>query len=157
MYFASVLLLTLVLPVISIFVEAAGFPTGAVMTFLIGRWFVFWAVGVRLFVAGLRQTGQPQVTAREIFGIRDPASLPIVREVGFGNLAMGFLGICSIFRADWILPGAIVGGLYYGLAGLGHVFKKDKNPKERLALISDIGMFVLLAWFTLRSLGPRIN
>jgi hypothetical protein len=73
MYFASVLLLTLVLPVISIFIEAAGSPTGAVMTFLIGRWFVFWAVGVRLFVAGLRQTGQPQFTAREIFGIRDPA------------------------------------------------------------------------------------
>ena len=157
MYFASVLLLTVVLPVISIVIEAAGFPSGAVLTLLVGRWFVFWAVGVRLFVAGIRQIGQPQFTAGEIFGIRDPASLPIVREVGFGNLAMGFLGICSIFRADWVVPGAIVGGLYYGLAGFGHVFKKDRNPKERLALISDIAMFALLAWFTLRSLGPRIN
>jgi hypothetical protein len=129
MYFASVLLLTVVLPVISIFMEAAGFPTGAVLILLVGRWFVFWAVGVRLFVAGLRQTGQPQFTAREIFGIRDPASLPIVREVGFGNLAMSFLGICSIFRADWVVPGAIVGGLYYGLAGLGHVLKKRQEPQ----------------------------
>ena len=142
---------------ISIFIEAAGFPSGAAITFLIGRWFVFWAVGVRLFVAGLRQTGQPQFTAREIFGIGDPASVPIVREVGFLNLAMGFLSICSALRAAWVMPGAVVGGLYYGLAGLGHVFKKDKNPKEPLAPISNLGVFALLAWFTLRSLGERIN
>jgi hypothetical protein len=156
MYLVSVILLLLVLPVISIVIEAAGFPNGASTIFLIGRWFVFWAVGVRLFIAGVRQTIQPQFTATEIFGTRDLGSLPIVREVGFANLSMGFLGICSVFHADWILPGAIVGGLYYGLAGLGHAFKKEKNTKERIAMISDVFIFVLLAWFVLRSLESHI-
>ena len=33
---------------------------------LVGRWFVFWAVGVRLSLAGLRQFLQPAFTARQI-------------------------------------------------------------------------------------------
>jgi hypothetical protein len=33
------------------------------------RWFVFWAVGVRLLVAGLRQITQPRFTAEEILGV----------------------------------------------------------------------------------------
>jgi hypothetical protein len=157
MYSASVILLMLVLPVISILIEAAGLPNSAGVTHLIGRWFVFWAVGARLFIAGVRQVVQPQFTAKEIFAIQDQAALPIVRELGFANLSMGLLGICSIFRADWILPGAVVGGLYYGFAGLGHIFQKHRNAKENLAMISDVFIFGLLMWFAFISLRARIS
>ena len=30
---------------------------------LVGKWFVFWAVGARLFIAGIRQVIQPAFTA----------------------------------------------------------------------------------------------
>jgi hypothetical protein len=43
---------------------------------------------------------------------------------------MGALGICSVFRPEWVIPAAIVGGLYYGLAGLGHLPQKNKNAKS---------------------------
>jgi hypothetical protein len=33
---------------------------------LLGRWFVFWAVGVRLLTAGIRQIAQPRFTAETI-------------------------------------------------------------------------------------------
>ena len=56
---------------------------------IIGKWFTFWACGVRLSLAGLRQTLQPAFTATEIFQLSDPATHPLVREIGFGNLAMG--------------------------------------------------------------------
>jgi hypothetical protein len=151
MYFASVLLLLLILPVASVTIEVLGFRHDLTV-FLIGRWFVFWAVGVRLFVAGVRQVIQPRFTAEEIFGIHDRASFAIVRELGFANLSMGLLGICSVFRLDWILPAAIVGGLYYGLAGAGHVFRKSKNAKEHTAMISDAFMFLLLLAFVVDSL-----
>jgi len=92
MYFASVILLLVVLPIVSIAAEAA-LSHHAMNMALVGRWFVFWGVGVRLFLAGVRQVVQPRFTAEEIFGIHDTGSFAIVREVGFANLSMGFLGV----------------------------------------------------------------
>jgi hypothetical protein len=151
MYFASVILLLLVLPIASISAEVL-ISHHAMSMALVGRWFVFWGVGVRLFLAGVRQVIQPRFTAEEIFGIRDTGSFAIVREVGFANLSMGFIGVCTLLRVGWLVPAAVVGGLYYGLAGAGHVFTHDKNAKEYLAMISDGFIFVVLLVFVLKSL-----
>jgi hypothetical protein len=151
MYFASVILLLVVLPVASIFAEVF-LSHHAMSMALVGRWFVFWGVGVRLLLAGVRQVLQPRFTAKEIFGIDDPGSFAIVREVGFANLSMGLLGVCTLFRGDWLVPAAVVSGLYYGLAGTGHVFSQERNAKEYLAMISDGFIFAVLLVFVLRSL-----
>jgi diacylglycerol kinase len=45
------------------------------------------------------------------------------------------------------VPAAIVGGLFYGLAGLGHVVRKERNFKEQAALVSDVAIFLVLAVF----------
>ncbi len=152
MYFFFVISLLFVLPVVSVAIEANLSQNSLSIMSLTGRWLVFWAVGVRLFIAGARQVIQPQFTAEEIFRIRDRASFAIVREVGFANLSMGLLGICSVFRVGWIVPAAIVGGLYYGLAGVGHVFQKSKNAKEYTAMISDGFVFLALAVFVMNGL-----
>jgi hypothetical protein len=152
MYFAVVILLLFVFPAASVVTQAALSSDTVNVVFFIGRWFVFWAVGIRLFIAGLRQVIQPRFTAEEIFGIRDPASFPIVRELGFANLSMGVLGICSLFRGGWIVPAAMVGGLYYGLAGIGHIFSKSKNAKEYMAMFSDGFAFLVLAVFVVNRL-----
>ncbi len=151
MYFVSVALLLFVLPAASVAIEAALYPRAFGLIFLIGKWLVFWAVGVRLFIAGTRQVIQPQFTAEKIFHVHDPSSLPIVREVGFGNLSMGALGICSLLRPAWLLPAAIVGGLYYGLAGIGHSMQTNRNAKENMAMLSDEFVFVVLLAFVLKS------
>jgi hypothetical protein len=151
MYFISVLLLLLVFPTASVVVEAL-YSTGVDIMWLIGKWFVFWACGVRLFVAGIMQTLRPEFTAKSIFETNAPAAHAIVREVGFGNLAMGTLGLASLFEPSWVVPAAIVGGLYYGLAGLGHLFRKG-NLKEQFALWSDLAIFALLAVFVISRLG----
>jgi hypothetical protein len=103
------------------------------------------------------QTVRPQFTAQSIFGIKDSGAkdsgaLGIVREVGFGNLAMGTLGLASLVKPEWTLPAAIVGGLYYGLAGLGHAGRPERNFKEQIALVSDLLIFLLLAIFVAASL-----
>jgi len=146
MYFVAVILLLLIFPAASVIAESH-----AVSLALIGKWFVFWAAGVRLFIAGIRQVVQPRFTAEEIFGLHDRASFAIVRELGFANLSMGLLGICSLFRTAWLIPAAIVGGLYYGLAGAGHIFHRGKNAKEYTAMISDWFVFLVLLVFVLRS------
>jgi len=46
-----------------------------------------------------------------------------------------------------VVPAALVGGLYYGLAGIGHTMRGARNAKEQVALVSDILIFVVLAVF----------
>jgi len=133
-------------------IEAAASHHAVSIFALTAKWFVFWAVGIRQFGAGVRQALQPQFTAAEIFEVHDPASHPIVREVGFGNLSMGALGIFSLYRPGWLVPAAIVGGLYYGLAGLLHVSRKGKNVIEQTTMISDAFAFVVLLVVVVRSL-----
>jgi hypothetical protein len=151
MYFISILLLLLVLPAASILVEML-YSAHTDTMWLIGKWFVFWACGVRLVIAGLMQTLKPEFTAKSIFDIDAPAAHAIVREVGFGNIAMGTLGLASLFEPSWVVPAAIAGGIYYGLAGLGHLFRQG-NLQERVALWSDLAIFALLAVFAVSRLG----
>src|ERR1700689_693639 len=138
MYFIFVTLFLFVLPVISVFVEALLRSGSADLVLLAGKWFVFWGVGVRLFIAGVRQVAQPQFTAESIFAIKDRAALPIVREVGFGNLSMGTLGLASLVMPGFLIAAAIVGALYYGLAGVGHMVRSRKTFNGWAALISDL-------------------
>jgi len=138
MYFVSVLLLTAILPLGSVYVDQAMLHNSLPVMLLIGKWFVFWAGGVRLFIAGLRQQARPRATSEGIFGITGDDPLPFVRELGMANVAMGVIGIAAGFVADFVLPAAIVGGLYYLQAGVGHVRHGGRNAQRNLAMVSDL-------------------
>src|SRR4029453_7400158 len=155
MYLAALILMMFVLPAASVVVEASRAPGAPDLFWLIGKWFTFWAVGVRLFSAGITQSFGPQFTARSIFDVKDAGALAIVREVGFGNLAIGTLGVTSLVRQGWIVPTAVVGGLYFGLAGLGHLFRSNRNFKEQVALVSDLAIFLVLGLFVATQLIVR--
>ena len=66
MYIAIVALTMFFLPAASVLVEHAVRPETPI-AFLIGRWFVFWGVGVRLGLAGLRQFFQPSFLGQRNF------------------------------------------------------------------------------------------
>jgi hypothetical protein len=151
MYFASIVLLMAVLPLASILLEHL-LVSGSDTVVLIGRWFVFWAGGARLAIAGLRQIGQPSYTARTIFEIADPAAGKVVVELGFANLALGVVSLCSIVRADWVLPAAVVAGLYYGLAGIRHVMNAGRNRIETWATVSDLLVALVFASYVVLAL-----
>lgn len=151
MYFITVILLLFVFPAAAVLIEHVT-GAGPVML-LVGKWFTFFAVGVRLFMAGIRQSLQPAFTAEKIFGVTDSASHPIVREVGFGNLSMGAAGLISLIAPGWLPAVAFTGGLYYGLAGVGHVINKAHTSKEAIALWSDLFIFVVLAAYFVSSLS----
>ncbi|HEY1943826.1 MAG TPA: DUF6790 family protein [Roseiarcus sp.] len=144
MYLAIVIALMGFLPVASSVGELV-VHRGADVLFVIARWFVFWSVGVRLLMAGLRQVVNPTFTAATIFGSNDKAALPIVRELGFGNLSIGLLGALAVLVDDWVVPAAFAGGLFYGLAGLQHALKGERNAAETIAMVSDLLLFLVLA------------
>jgi hypothetical protein len=153
MYLAIVLLLLFVFPVISIFVEIIGFHSSVGIVPLIGKWFVFWGVGVRLLTAGVSQIVRPEFTAKAILGMASEESLLLVNELGFGNLSIGILGVCTIVMSGWTLPAALVGGLFYGFAGFRHVFKNEKNLKETIATYSDLFIFAVLLIYFVNGIG----
>ena len=146
MYLATILLLLLIFPALAAGIDISIHPAASAV-WLTGKWFTFFAVGVRLFIAGIRQNLQPGFTAVDIFKIEDPKAYGLVREIGFGNLAIGAAGLLSLALPSWLPAAAFVGGLYYGLAGLGHAVKTERNGKEQVALISDMLICLLLMAF----------
>ena len=149
MYFLMITLLMLVFPVLSILGELFLFRNPAGIMPLIGKWFVFWAMGVRLFTAGLRQSIRPRFTAETILGIKGTEQLIIVQELGFANLAMGILGMGSLLARSWVFPAALVGCLFIGLAGIRHLFSKGRNSLENGAMASNLGVACIFLAYNL--------
>jgi len=66
-----------VLPLGSIMVELFMLDSREGILFLLGKWFVFWSVGVRLFLAGMHRVIQPRFTVKTIFNIdrKEPSAI----------------------------------------------------------------------------------
>lgn len=143
MYFFIVAALMFALPAVSVVAEMTGAGV-ALSAALVCKWYVFWAVGLRLFLAGVRQVAQPAYTAHQILGLKGNESLIVVRELGFANLAIGMLGIASLVVPSWRMAGAFVGGIFYGLAGIQHIFQAHRNPLENVAMLTDLFAAALL-------------
>jgi hypothetical protein len=138
MYSVFVVALMLVFPLASIGIQILFGRPDAMTAALVAKWFVFWMVGVRLFVAGLRQIIQPRYTAENILGVNDPSATLIVRELGFANTAIGSIGIVSLFFWHWELPIALIGTIFYALAGINHITDNHRNQLQSFAMVSDL-------------------
>jgi hypothetical protein len=143
MYYTIVLLLMFALPALSIAIEAS-MSGAAPLVALLGKWFVFWAVGVRLFLAGVRQVAQPRYTAEVILGLKSDEVLLVVRELGFANLAIGLVGLASLAFPGWRLASALAGGVFYGLAGINHALQSHRTRLENVAMVSDLWAAIVL-------------
>jgi hypothetical protein len=142
-----IVLLMGLLPVLSIALDVFLVHSSPDLLFAIGRWFVFWAGGARLFLAGIKQIIDPAYTAETIFSIEDKGAQKIVQELGFGNVSIGLLGMIAGFHTVWIVPAALASGLFYGLAGGKHILNIDRTQTETFAMVSDVFMFAVLAAF----------
>lgn len=144
LYEISASLFFFVIPVSVVIIEKCIIFPYVSLPFLLLKWFTFSGVGLRLFTAGLKQVFQPSFTSQEIFKITDKNCFPIIREIGFGNLCMGTIGLLSLFFASFRQPAAVAGGLYLGIAGVQHAIKPQKERTEVFAMITDLYMFIVL-------------
>lgn len=97
LYLISILFFMLILPV-SFIVFQWKVSKQTLDWLLIGKWFLFWSVGLRLFIAGIRQVLKPAFTAQEIFHIRGEESFVVIRELGFANISIGLTAIISMSK-----------------------------------------------------------
>ncbi len=144
MYAFIVIALMLVLPIGCAAYEVFHSNHGVFAFSLLLKWLVFWAVGVRLLLAGLRQIFQPGYTAEVVFGIKGDDCRRVIREVGFGDMAVGSIGVGSLFNDGWLLPAAVAGAVLYGLAGVNHFLHKARGMNENVAMVSDVLVAVVL-------------
>jgi uncharacterized protein DUF6790 len=143
MYYIIVTVFMFVLPLLSVAVELMA-THASIGAAILCKWFAFWSVGWRLLLAGVKQIAQPQYTAHMILGLKDRESLILVRELGFANVAVGFLGVLSLLVPSWQLAAALTGGMFYALAGTNHMFQMHRNRLQNVAMLSDIFAAVVL-------------
>ncbi|MFT3952068.1 MAG: hypothetical protein QM689_09050 [Oscillospiraceae bacterium] len=144
LYEWSVIVFFLVVPLCAAMIEMKVSSPDAAMADVIFKWFVFSGIGLRLGSAGIKQIFQPGFTAREIFGISDEKAGALVREIGCSNICFAVIALLSVHFGGFREPAAVCGGLYFGLAGLLHIFKRGKNADEKFAMVSDGFVFIVL-------------
>jgi hypothetical protein len=144
MYIFAVAFFMFVFPIVSIAIDllVGNNDAGAITIF--GQWFIFWAVGVRLFTAGLRQIIKPNLTSEGILGIKSKEAWQLVRELGFANVSIGLIAIISLWIVAWQPAAALAGGLFLLLAGIEHIPKKHRSFEENIAMVSDLLIGLLL-------------
>ena len=150
MYIPVVIALAVILPFGSALAEALIWHSQWSFLALCGKWFAFWGGGVRLLIAGLRQKLRPQFTARDIFGIQSADALPVVRELGAANLAMGLVGTLSLPLPVYAGM-ALAAGIFYACAGVQHAFARERNTKRTVAMLTDILIAIVLLLYSVSS------
>jgi hypothetical protein len=146
MYFLIIALFMLVLPASCVAAELHWLHSSTDFVALIGKWFTFWGVGLRLGLAGLRQAFNPAFTAKDIFEIEDERAQEIVRELGFANLALALVGVLALLPG-WTPPAALAGAVFFTLAGWKHVVAKERNFTRTVAMASDLFIALVLAYY----------
>ena len=144
MYASLVIALMLVVPIGCTLYEVFHTNHGVFSFGILLQWLVFWAVGVRLLLAGFRQIFQPRYTAEVVLGLKGDDCKRVIRELGFANMAIGCIGAWSLFSGSWLLPAAIAGAVFYGLAGVNHFLHKARGMNENVAMVSDVLVAVVL-------------
>ncbi len=147
MYVLSVLLLMVVLPILSIGEEHFYLHSALPLMSLVGKWFVFWGAGIRVFFAGLRQLFQPRFTAEQILGIRSEDSLLFVRELGAANLGTGIVGIASLVKPSFVLPAAVAAAVFFGIAGIRHATDRCRTRNQNITMISNLFVSLVLVTY----------
>jgi hypothetical protein len=152
MYVVAVSLLMFIFPVASVLIELIANRNPAGLVLLIGKWFVFWAIGVRLFTAGLRQSIKPGLTSEGILGIKGKEVWIIVRELGFANIAIGLAGIIALWKPEWRLAVAFIGGLFLLLDGGQHIASRQRKFEENVAMYSDLVIGFIMAIYVITNI-----
>jgi hypothetical protein len=60
---------------------------------------------VRLALAAMRQIVRPEFAAHDVFRIPTDQALPVVRELGFANLAITAVALLSVKVPEFVRPG----------------------------------------------------
>lgn len=113
------------------------------MIYLICKWFIFWALGIRSFSAGIMQSINPSFTAKMLQ--TGTSNYVMIRELGFANISMGILAICSLFQSKWRSAASLCIGAFFAMCTFLHISRYgiQLSFDEVIATISDAWAIII--------------
>lgn len=138
---AEILVLT-ALPLVSLIIEHK-INDVEIQAGLVGKWFVFWTVGIRLLIGGVVQILAALRQGNTIL-LRSNAGSDTRKIVGIVKMALAVLGFLCIINDKWSLLAAVTAGFYIGLAGFQHDFKKPVTKEGWLYMAYDGLVFLMI-------------
>ena len=140
--FVNFSLLT-VLPLLSVACEHH-IAQAAVTGTLIGKWLLFWSVGIRLLGAGIIQITTCLPGNVGFLSNREDSNT-VRKATGIANLVLAGMSFLCVANDGWSLLAAITVGIYVGLAGMQYDFKTPANRNAWINLVYDVVVFVVVA------------
>ena len=67
-------------------------------------------------------------------------------------MAVGLAGLACVVARGWSLPLALIGGIFYGFAGVNHVLHDERSQLQTIAMISDLFIAAVLLGLCLAAL-----
>ncbi|MFT3704302.1 MAG: hypothetical protein QM802_18180 [Agriterribacter sp.] len=107
---------------------------------LLGKWFILWVLGVRLLVVGFVQVVRRGRSAVQ----QSEDGLDLVKIAGLVKMGLSLLGFLCVTHPQWSLLPTITVGIYLGLAGFQHDFKKPSTTEGWISMIYDMVVFVVI-------------
>jgi len=146
-YYIFIITTMLVLPLVAGSVEMR-IRRGNIFS-VFGRYFVLFAIGLRLLVTGSMQLFNPGYTL-EMLGAPHSAALPVM-ELGAANLVFAFLALLYFRRNSFA---GFAGGYYMGATGILHLLRAGSlaSFREALALVSDLWILAIVCILTIHGL-----
>jgi hypothetical protein len=155
LYLYYVIAVMMVLPIASILLELRLAGESRDIWETVGKWFIFWALGVRALTAGISQSLNPGFTA-SLLQVPE-SSFVVIQELGFASICMGLTGVISLFAPAWRRPAGFCYGLFLGIAGVLHITRIPEgiNAREAIAMVSDLAAFAVVAAYLLHHARSR--
>ena len=121
---------------------------------IIGKWFIFWSLGVRLIIAGLMQIFNPIYTNNLLqLSLND---FIIIRELGLANFSIGLLCTISYFKKSLQKYVCIYMFIFFTGASILHIIRIENiNFDELISLITDIILIIISMYGIIHSIKNK--
>lgn len=129
-----------VLPLVSAAVEYHFTKTG-MSAVLVGKWFIFWTVGIRFLVAGFTQVIRQ---GRGALILQGDTTGGFGKVLGLVKMLLAGMAFLCVMKDSWSLLAAITVGVYVGLAGFQHDFKKPNTAEGWISMVYDMIVFTVI-------------
>jgi hypothetical protein len=132
-----------VLPMLSVACEHHIAKTAVTGT-LIGKWLLFWAVGIRLIAAGTIQITTSMPANVGLLSNREDSNT-VRKATGIANIVLAGMSFLCVANDGWSQLAAITVGVYVGLAGMQHDFKTPADTNAWINMVYDFVVFAVVA------------
>jgi len=136
-------LLLAILPLLSAAAEHH-FVHASISIILLGKWFMFWTIGIRLLIKGFVQVIRSRRNGNSSLLSKDE-TWEVAKILGLAKMALAGMGFLCVVNDQWSLLATITVGVYLGLTGFQHDFKRPSTTTGWMNMSYDVLVFSVIA------------